>query len=63
MHGEKKFNCDECSFSAARQYMVKQHWLEKHSGIVFGCEICGVRVSTKVNLKIHIQENFQKFKF
>ena len=35
--------------------MIKQHWNEKHSGVVFGCDICGITVSTKVNLKMHIQ--------
>ena len=51
VHVEKNLKCNDCEYSTSKPYLLKKHIHDRHSGLVFNCDMCGLTFSSAVNLK------------
>ena len=54
----KPYSCRHCSDCFRRPDELKQHLLKSHNeGTWFTCDICQMKLTTKRNLKVHVQRH------
>lgn len=54
VHREKLFRCTQCPKTFRSQYFLNYHTVSHSNVKAFVCELCGIRLKTKVCLKTHI---------
>ena len=54
-----RFECPVCSKLFRGRSSVKRHLESMHSGKLFTCEICGLKVSRKDNLQLHLMSKHE----
>ena len=60
LHGEMKFDCDQCDYKAANQRSINIHIKKVHGGKVYVCDQCEFRGRSKIDLKRHLLTHMKR---